>query len=86
MAVNGNFSAGISSLLCEMAAADVGLAMVPDIEARAGLESGRLVRVLPELEPQPLGIYGLYQSREHQHAALGLFLEAIREVCAADRE
>lgn len=86
VAVNGNFSAGISSLLCEMAAADVGLAMVPDIEARAGLESGRLVRVLPELEPQPLGIYGLYQSREHQHAALGLFLDAIREVCAADRE
>lgn len=79
VAVSGNFSAGISSLLCDMAAADVGLAMVPEIEARAGLESGRLVRVLPQLEPQPLGIYGLYQSRDHQHAALNLFLDAIKQ-------
>ena len=78
VAVNGNFSAGISSLLCEMAAADIGLAMVPEIEARAGLDSGRLVRVLPQLEPAPLGIYGLYQSRDHQHAALGLFLDAVK--------
>ncbi len=78
VAVSGNFSAGISSLLCDMVAADVGLAMVPEIEARAGLQSGRLVRVLPQIEPQPLGIYGLYQSRDHQHAALSLFLDAIK--------
>ena len=83
IAVNGNFSAGISSLLCDMAMADVGLALVPEIEARAGLESGRLVNVLPQLEPQPLGIYGLYQSRDHQHAALGLFLDTIKQHLAA---
>ncbi|RDT56055.1 LysR family transcriptional regulator [Escherichia coli] len=83
IAVNGNFSAGISSLLCDMAMADVGLALVPEIEARAGLESGRLVNVLPQLEPQPLGIYGLYQSRDHQHAALGLFLDALKQYLAA---
>ena len=83
IAVNGNFSAGISSLLCDMAMADVGLALVPEIEARAGLESGRLVSVLPQLEPQPLGIYGLYQSRDHQHAALGLFLVAVQQHLAA---
>jgi DNA-binding transcriptional LysR family regulator len=40
VAVNGNFSAGISSLLCDMAMADVGLALVPEIEARAGLRVG----------------------------------------------
>lgn len=83
VAVNGNFSAGISSLLCDMAMADVGLALVPEIEARMGLQSGRLVSVLPQLEPQPLGIYGLYQSRDHQHAALGLFLDAIKQHLAA---
>ncbi|CAM8682148.1 LysR family transcriptional regulator [Kluyvera sp. M-M157-B] len=79
VAVGGNFSAGISSLLCDMAVADVGLAMVPEIEARAGLQSGRLVQVLAQFEPQPLGIYGLYQSRDHQHAALGLFLDAVKQ-------
>lgn len=83
VAVNGNFSAGISSLLCDMAMADVGLALVPEIEARVGLQSGQLVSVLPQLEPQPLGIYGLYQSRDHQHAALGLFLDAIKQHLAA---
>ncbi len=83
VAVNGNFSAGISSLLCDMAMADVGLALVPEIEARVGLHSGPLVSVLPQLEPQPLGIYGLYQSRDHQHAALGLFLDAIKQHLAA---
>ncbi|MEH4624127.1 LysR family transcriptional regulator [Phytobacter diazotrophicus] len=83
VAVNGNFSAGISSLLCDMAMADVGLALVPEIEARMGLHSGQLVSVLPQLEPQPLGIYGLYQSRDHQHAALGLFLDAIKQHLAA---
>ncbi|MFC6123000.1 LysR family transcriptional regulator [Phytobacter sp. SCO41] len=83
VAVNGNFSAGISSLLCDMAMADVGLALVPEIEARMGLQSGRLVSVLPQLEPQPLGIYGLYQSRDHQHAALGLFLDALKQHLAA---
>ena len=83
VAVNGNFSAGISSLLCDMAMADVGLALVPEIEARMGLQSGQLVSVLPQLEPQPLGIYGLYQSRDHQHAALGLFLDAIKQHLAA---
>lgn len=83
VAVNGNFSAGISSLLCDMAMADVGLALVPEIEARVGLHSGQLVSVLPQLEPQPLGIYGLYQSRDHQHAALGLFLDALKQHLAA---
>lgn len=83
VAVNGNFSAGISSLLCDMAMADVGLALVPEIEARMGLQSGQLVSVLPQLEPQPLSIYGLYQSRDHQHAALSLFLDAIKQHLAA---
>lgn len=79
VAVGGNFSAGISSLLCDMAEADVGLAMVPELEARAGLESGRLVQVLPHLQPQPLNIYALYQSRDHQHAALSLFVDTLKQ-------
>lgn len=79
VAVSGNFSAGISSLLCDMAEADVGLAMVPEIEARERLGNGRLVQVLPQLQPQPLGIYGLYQSRDHQHAALSLLLDTLKQ-------
>lgn len=77
MQANGNLSAGISSVLCDAAIAGCGVALVPEPEARAALACGALVSVLPHLEPQRLGIYGLYQSRAHQHAALTLFLEAL---------
>lgn len=76
---NGNLSAGISSVLCDAAVAGCGLALVPEQEAREALARGTLVSVLPHLEPQRLGIYGLYQSREHQHAALTLFLAAVAD-------
>lgn len=74
----GNLSAGISSLLCESALAGMGIALVPEKEARDGLAQGRLVRLLPTLQPRRLAVYGLYLSREHQPAGLRLFLEAIQ--------
>ncbi|EQC1556413.1 LysR family transcriptional regulator [Citrobacter amalonaticus] len=78
VAIKGNLSAGISSLLCESALAGMGIALVPEKEAREGLAQGRLVRLLPTLQPQRLAVYGLYLSREHQPAGLRLFLEAIQ--------
>ena len=77
VAVRGNFSAGISSLLCDAAIADCGVAMVPEQEARSSLASGKLVQLLPDYRPQTLGIWGLYLSREHQSAALRLFLDEL---------
>ncbi|MBJ9327347.1 LysR family transcriptional regulator [Citrobacter amalonaticus] len=78
VAIKGNLSAGISSLLCESALAGMGIALVPEKEAREGLAQGRLVRLLPTLQPRRLAVYGLYLSREHQPAGLRLFLEAIQ--------
>lgn len=78
VAIKGNLSAGISSLLCESALAGIGIALVPEKEARDGLAQGRLVRLLPTLQPRRLAVYGLYLSREHQPAGLRLFLEAIQ--------
>lgn len=78
VAIKGNLSAGISSLLCESALAGMGIALVPEKEAREGLAQGRLVRLLPTLQPRCLAIYGLYLSRAHQPAGLRLFLEAIQ--------
>lgn len=78
VAIKGNLSAGISSLLCESALAGMGIALVPEKEARDGLAQGRLVRLLPTLQPRHLAVYGLYLSREHQPVGLRLFLEAIQ--------
>ncbi|MDF7647732.1 LysR family transcriptional regulator [Pantoea sp. Acro-805] len=77
--VSGNFSAGISSVLCDAAIAGCGLAMVPEMEARVGITSGQLRCVLPDFAPKTLGIYGLYMSRERQPAALRLFLDAVQQ-------
>ncbi len=41
VAVSGNLSAGISSLLLEAAVAGCGIAMLPELEAQRALNSGR---------------------------------------------
>lgn len=52
--------------------------MVPEQEARHALETGKLVKLLPDYEPQRIGIWGLYLSREHQSAALRLMLDELQ--------
>lgn len=77
VAVSGNLSASISALLMEAAIRHCGIAMLPEREAQTALEQGTLVSVLSSLTPKPLAIYGIYQSREYQPAALRLFLDEI---------
>ncbi|MEN0616598.1 LysR family transcriptional regulator [Klebsiella indica] len=79
VAVSGNLSAGISSLLLEAAVAGCGIAMLPELEAQRALNSGALKRVLPAWQPKALGVYGVYLSRDYPPSALPLFLEAIQQ-------
>ncbi len=51
VAVNGNLSAGISSLLLEAAVARCGIAMLPELEARGAIDSGTL-EVVPGWTPR----------------------------------
>lgn len=78
VAVNGNLSAGISAVLLDAALAGCGITMIPLAEASPWLAKGRLVRVLNQLTPRSMGIYGLYMSRKLQPAALRLFLDEIQ--------
>lgn len=77
VAVSGNLSASISSLLMDAAIKHCGIAMLPEREASAALEQGLLVPVLEALEPKPFAIHGIYQSREYQPAALRVFLDEL---------
>jgi len=77
VAVSGNLSASISSLLMEAAIAHCGIAMLPEREAQDALHDGTLVPVLCEFTPKPIGIYGIYQSRDYQPAAQRVFLDAL---------
>lgn len=78
VAVNGNLSAGISSLLLEAAVAGCGIAMLPELEARGAIASGTLEVVLPEWTPKALSVYGIYLSRDYQPDGLPLFLDALQ--------
>nr|WP_279116100.1 LysR family transcriptional regulator [Enterobacter soli] len=77
VAVSGNLSASISSLLMESAIQDGGIAMLPEREAQVALAAGRLVPVLTSFTPKSLAIYCIYQSREYQPAALRVFLDEL---------
>lgn len=76
-AVSGNLSASISSLLMEAAINHCGIAMLPEREADAVLRQGSLVPVLGAFTPKPIGIFGIYQSRDYQPAAQRVFLDAL---------
>jgi DNA-binding transcriptional LysR family regulator len=78
VAVNGNLSAGISSLLLEAAVAGCGIAMLPELEARSAIASGALEVVLPDWTPKALSVYGIYLSRDYQPDGLPLFLDALQ--------
>ncbi|BCT14459.1 LysR family transcriptional regulator [Enterobacter cloacae] len=82
VAVSGNLSASISSLLMDAAIKHCGIAMLPEREAQTALKKGWLVPVLEALEPKPLAIHGIYQSREYQPAALRAFLDELARYLA----
>lgn len=82
VAVSGNLSAGISSLLMEAAVAGCGIAMLPELEAQRALNSGALKQVLPAWRPKALSVYGIYLSRDFQPSALPLFLAEIQQQLA----
>ena len=77
IAVGGNLSASISSLLMDAAIHHGGIAMLPEREAKEALSQGKLVQVLEALTPKPIGIFGIYQSRDYQPAAQRVFLDAL---------
>ncbi|MCK6741351.1 LysR family transcriptional regulator [Enterobacter cloacae] len=86
VAVSGNLSASISSLLMEAAVKHCGIAMLPEQEAHAAIEQGTLLPVLSNLTPKALAIHGIYQSREYQPAALRVFLDEIAHHLSGDAQ
>jgi DNA-binding transcriptional LysR family regulator len=63
VAVTGNVRVNNGNLECELAAAGVGLAMVPTFYVAPYLRSGRLKRVLERYRMPPLGIHAVYPER-----------------------
>jgi DNA-binding transcriptional LysR family regulator len=77
--VSGNLSANESNVLLAAAVEGAGIAMQPVYAARRLIAEGRLVALLPDAVPQPLGVYGLYGSRRQMPVALRLLLDLLAE-------
>ncbi len=80
--LGGRFACNDGTVLHEWALAGAGLAWRSLWEIGADLKAGRLVAVLDEYAPPPLGIYALYPQRRHLPLRVRLFVEALRAAFA----
>ncbi|WP_312318646.1 LysR family transcriptional regulator [Stenotrophomonas sp.] len=79
VAVGGNISANEASLLVEAVRAGAGIAMLPIYQIGPLLESGELVRVLPDYELDVMGLHAVYASRRQLPAVMRSFLDFLVE-------
>ncbi|MFV3405672.1 MULTISPECIES: LysR family transcriptional regulator [Pseudomonas] len=77
--VQGNISANEAMTLQKAAVAGVGIAMLPTYQACAAINSGELVRLLPEAKPRELTLNAVYTSRKHMPATLRSMLDFLVE-------
>jgi len=73
--VSGNLSANESQVLLSGAVEGAGIVMQPTYSAAPLISSGQLVALLPQWQPQTLGIYAIYASRRQMPAALRALLD-----------
>ncbi|SFN38198.1 LysR family transcriptional regulator [Xenorhabdus japonica] len=73
--VSGTLSANESTVLMEAILQGAGIAMQPYYSVSSYLMSGQLVELLPDYQPQAMGIYGLYASRQNMPSTLRVLLD-----------
>lgn len=75
IAVGGSVFSNETAVLRQAALAGGGIAMLPTYYVVDDLNNGALVRLMPDHEPEPMGIHAVYLSRQHQPQALRLLIE-----------
>ncbi|MBT9598588.1 MAG: LysR family transcriptional regulator [Vitreoscilla sp.] len=82
--VKGPLSGNETAIVRQAALAGAGIAMLPTYFVGDELRRGALVRLLPDHEPEPLGIHAVYLSRQHQPLPLKLLIEFLAERFGGD--
>ena len=77
--VSGNFSANDVMSLLSAVRASGGIAILPNYVVEPLLRTGEVTALLPEWQPDPLGIYGVYIARRHQPASVRTLLDFMAE-------
>jgi DNA-binding transcriptional LysR family regulator len=82
--VRGPLSSNETAVLREAALSGAGIAMLPSYFVRDDLAGGALVSLLPDHEPEPLGIHAVFLSRQHQPRPLTLIIDFLAERFGGD--
>ncbi|OZI44405.1 LysR family transcriptional regulator [Bordetella genomosp. 5] len=77
--VSGNITANEAVVLMRAALGGAGVALLPTYLAAPEVAAGRLRAILPECEPQVLGIHGVYASRRQMPLILRAMLDFLVE-------
>lgn len=77
--VNWSFHTTETAVLRRAVLCGAGIGMLPTYYLGDDLSAGRLVQLLPEDEPEILGIHAIYLSRQHQPLALRLLVDFLAE-------
>jgi DNA-binding transcriptional LysR family regulator len=75
-----NFGVNVAGALAVALREGVGIGALPMSTASKLLESGALVRVLPDYRLQALTLYALYPSRQYLNAKVRTFVEFVKDV------
>jgi len=84
VAVRGSTFSNETAVLRQAVLAGAGIALLPTYYVVDDLQRGALVRLLPDHEPEPLGIHAVYLSRQHQPQALRRLIEFLAERFGGD--
>jgi DNA-binding transcriptional LysR family regulator len=68
----------------QLAIAGVGIALLAQSVMRPDVQRGRLVRILPEWEPEPAQLYALYSARLDSSPKVRAFLQFLQERLGAE--
>ena len=75
VAISGRLAFSNASACLAAAEAGLGIASVPDFVADAALADGRVVAILTDFDPPPLGVFALYPSGRHLPAKVRVLVD-----------
>ncbi|MES2771734.1 MAG: LysR family transcriptional regulator [Pseudomonadota bacterium] len=82
--VRWSFHTNETAVLRRAVLSGAGIGMLPTYYVGEDLRQAHLVRLLPDYEPQELGIHAIYLSRQHQPLALRLLVAFLAERFAGE--
>lgn len=84
VAVGGGLSGNETAIVRQAALSGAGIAMLPTYFVGDDLLRGALLQLLPDHEPEQMGIHAIYLSRQHQPLPLRLLIEFLAERFGGD--